>query len=231
MRSTDVATLFGPAAAGPALPVTYRQGTIITFNKLTLENTVSVGGATLTNLPILGVGETTSLEAGDPVGILAMGNVMAILGQMVIPGTAAAGEAISLASANTYSVTTPAFETRSSSAWGNLATVGPVVEDVRIGPSGRCLVWITSTLILLGTSGGAEMSYEISGATTVPVSDTPPALAYYGPAGSGPTATRLVLQENLNPGLHTFTAKYSAVDFGPGGSARFGGRNLTVMAL
>ncbi|MEU1240032.1 hypothetical protein ABZ388_06705 [Micromonospora parva] len=129
------------------------------------------------------------------------------------------------------SVTTGAYEMTDSSIWGDLTTVGPVVSNVRIGSSGRCLVFITSTIILLTTSGGGEMAYEISGATTVPTGDSPPALAYYGPAGSGPTSTRLVLQEGLNPGFHTFTAKYRAEMDGPTGLGRFGGRNLTVLPL
>jgi hypothetical protein len=228
----DLTPLFGDDPAEPGRGMTYRQGTILTWDPATLENTVQVGGGLLTDLPILGLGEAASYAVGDVVGIMAVGSTWAIIGQLVIPGSAQAESAISLLSSNTYSASTAAFETRTSASWGDLSTVGPVVTDVRIGPSGRCLVWITSTLGLLVTGGGAEMAYEISGATTVGTGDTPPSLALYNDsAGISAAMSRLVLQEGLNTGLHTFTAKYSAPDLGGGGSARFGGRNLTVVAL
>ena len=227
----DLAALFLPPPAGAGTPMTYRQGVVVAWNPETAENTIRVGGTDLTDIPILGLGQGTTLRVGDVVGLMLVGSSWAIMGQLVIPGTTQAARAISVPSANTYSASTAAFETRDTSTWGDLATVGPIVDDVQIGPSGRCLVYITSTIVMLVTAGGGEMAYEISGATTVGTGDTPPALSYYGPAGSGPTSTRLVLQEGLTPGIHTFTAKYSAPDFSAGGSARFGGRNLTVVAL
>lgn len=236
MRSDDLAPLFNPSDDGSGQLMTYRQGQVVEFNPITLENVIRVGNAELRNLPLLGMAEAVTLEPGDVVGLAVMRSpggtsTAAIIGQYVSPNSPEAAGALSVPSANTYSVTVPEFETKPTSGWGDLATPGPVVSNVRIGPSGRCLVWITSTIILLGSHGGGEMAYEITGATTVPTGDTPPALAYYGPASSGPTATRLVLQEGLNPGLHTFTAKYMAEMDEPTGLARFGGRNLTVMAL
>jgi hypothetical protein len=213
----------------PAAGLGFRQGVVVFFDRATLENVIRVGGADLPNLPVLGVGESTMLAVGDVVGILTFGSTMAVLGQLVIPGSA--GSAMSLTSSSTYSATTADVETSAVATWGDLATVGPVVPDVRIGPSGRCLVYITSSIRLVTSSGGGEMAYEISGATTVPIAGSPPALAYYGPAGSGPNGTFLVSQEGLNPGLHTFTAKYLAQPDSPGGAAQFGGRALTIMAL
>lgn len=231
MRADDVSTLFLPSPPGAAQQVMYRQGTVITFDPITLSNTIRVDGVDLVDLPLLGVTEAATLRAGDVIGLQLVGSTWAIAGQYVLPGSPQAARALSVTSANTYSKTVGDFETTDNSSWHDLTTTGPVVENVLIGPSGRCLVYITSTITILGTEGGGEMAYEISGATTVGTGDTPPALAYYGPVGSGPTATRLVLQEGLNPGLHEFVAQYSAVDFGPGGEARFGGRNLTVVAL
>nr|WP_146218379.1 hypothetical protein [Micromonospora acroterricola] len=224
--SDDLAPIL---AAQPAQGVGYRQGIVRAWNPVTAENTVEVAGALLDNVPVLNTNEALLLAPGDVVGILTSGPSWCILGRLTVPGTP--GAATALNAIRTKSVTVATYETRTSAVWGDLATVGPVVSDVVIGPSGRCLVFITSTVTLLTTSGGGEVAYAITGATTVPTGDTPPALAWYGPAGSGPTATRLVLQEGLNPGSHTFTAKYSAVDLGVGGSVRFGGRNLTVIPL
>lgn len=227
MAGDDLAPLFGPPPAWRP----YRQGIVLTWNQATAENTVVVEGQVFTDLPILNTSEALLLGPGDVVTITSMGTgakSWAILGRLTIPGSDAAATALD--AIRTKSVTTVDYENRSTYIWGDLTTVGPVVTNVNIGPSGRCLVFITSTIILLGASGGGEMAYAITGATTVPTGDNPPALAYYGPAGSGPTATRLVLQEDLNPGVHTFTAKYMA-EMDPGGEARFGGRNLTVIPL
>lgn len=228
-RSDDLTPLFPP---DPPSGVGYRQGVVVAWNPATAENQVDVGGTLVDNLPILNTSEALLLQPGDVVGILAAGrsaSSWAILGRLTIPATPQAATALS--AIRTRSVNVDAFETRTSAIWGDLATVGPVVSDVIVGPSGRCLLFISSTITLLVTSGGGEMACQITGATTVPLGDTPPALAWYGPAGSGPTMTRLVLVEGLNPGLHTFTAKYSAVDLGAGGSVRFGRRNLTVIPL
>lgn len=226
--SHDIAPLFA-ALAGASAAVGFRQGVVRAWNPVTAENTVEVAGALIDNVPVLNTNEALLLAPGDVVGILTSGPSWCILGRLTIPGTSGAASALN--AIRTASATVTTYETTATSTWHDLPTVGPVVMAT-IGASGRCLVFITSTIILLTTDGaGGEVTYEITGATTVSPGDSPPALTWYGPAGSGPTATRLVLQGGLNPGLHTFTAKYRAVDFGPGGLGRFGGRNLTVIPL
>lgn len=219
-------------AQQPAAGLGLRSGTVVAWDQVTGANVVDVDGVLVSNVPILNTSEAALLIPGDVVKILTTGtgaSSWGILGRFTIPGSAQA--VTSLNAIRTKSVTTPAYETRTSAIWGDLTTVGPVLSDVVVGPSGRCLVWITSTINLLTTSGGGEMAYAITGATTVPTGDDPPALAWYGPAGTGLTASRLVLQQGLNPGTHVITAKYSAVDLGVGGSARFGDRNLTAIPL
>ncbi|SCL21505.1 hypothetical protein [Micromonospora inyonensis] len=226
--SDDLVPLLVPQ---PTAGVQLRQGIVRAWDPTTAQSTVEVDGVNVTDLPVLNTTEVLVLAPGDTVAILTTGQAAsswAILGRLTIPGSPAAASALD--AIRTTSETVAAYETTSSSTWGDLATPGPVVSDVLIGPSGRCLVLITSTITMLVAAGGGEMAYEISGATTVPTGDTPPSLAYYGPAGSGPTATRLVLHEGLNPGLHTFTARYVS-EMDPGGEARFGGRNLTVIPL
>ncbi|HEY9415923.1 MAG TPA: hypothetical protein VIQ30_14260 [Pseudonocardia sp.] len=225
--SHDLTPLFA-ALAGASAGVGFRQGIVRAWNPTTAENTVEVGGVLIDNVPVLNTNESLLLAPGDVVGVLTAGQSWCILGRLTVPGTAAAASALN--AIRTQSANVDAYETRTSAIWGDLATVGPVVEAT-IGQSGRCLIFISSTITLLVTSGGGEMACQITGATSPALGDTPPALAWYGPAGSGPTMTRLVLQEGLNPGVHTFTAKYSAVDLGVGGSVRFGRRNLTVIPL
>lgn len=223
--SHDLAPLFG---AAPTAGVGYRQGVVVAWDPLTAENTINVGGALVDDVPVLNTNESLLLQPGDVVGLLTAGSSWCILGRLTVPGTA--GAASALDAIRTQSENVDTFETRTSAIWGDLTTVGPVVTAT-VGQSGRCLIFISSTITLLVTSGGGEVACQITGATSPPLGDTPPSLAWYGPAGSGPTMTRLVLQEGLNPGVHTFTAKYSAVDLGVGGSVRFGRRNLTVIPL
>lgn len=227
--SDDLTPLFSPSSAGSALPMTYRQGVVMDFNRITLENTIRVGGTDLTNLPLLGIAEATTLAVGDVVGIAQFGSSWAIMGRFVVPASTEAADAISVTSANTYSTTVATAESTTSTLFTDLTTAGPTLTGVLIGPSGRCLVHITAILTALSTGDGGAMGYQISGATSALPGDGARTLNFFGPPNGGIGATRVVLHEGLNPGLHTFTAKYY---YGGGtGSARFSNRNLTVVAL
>lgn len=81
--ANDLANLFGP----PAAPDPFRQGTVLTFNAATGANTVNVGGAVLTNLPVLVGGDTVNLGPGDAVIVLKYQQSWAILGRIVVPGS------------------------------------------------------------------------------------------------------------------------------------------------
>lgn len=204
-----------PAAGEPSLDVRYRQGTILTFNQLTLENTVDVGGTTLTNLPLLGVGESTLLTTGSVVGIIVVGDetrgkTMAILGRLVIPASAAAEEAISLLNSQIFAesvapVFTIAQETATSGD-GALYYDGTLYwfegepqVTVPVGPSGRVLVTICAH-VGNGFTGqiNAGLLNEyidvlVSGANTVNPGSQPPIRRVYsfdndpGTAGGTPT--------------------------------------------
>jgi len=78
----DLSTLFNPPAPG----VRFRQGTVLTWNASTGANTISVGGATLTDVPILNTGEAVALKAGHVVGLLVFGASWFILGRVTVPG-------------------------------------------------------------------------------------------------------------------------------------------------
>jgi hypothetical protein len=92
----------GPDDIAPLLAVRadaqlgFRQGTIVTFDPVTLEHTVDVGGKIFANLQILGVAEAASLRPGSVVGIQTVGNSWYIIGRMVQPGTDGATDAITL---------------------------------------------------------------------------------------------------------------------------------------
>jgi hypothetical protein len=221
--------LFEPPDAGSARPMSYRQGRILTFNKITLQNTVLVGTTVFTDLPLLGIAEATTLEPGDAVGLMALPGEYAILGQMVRPNTPDAATAISALSSNIYSATVATFEQTNSGIYTDLATLGPTLQNVRIGTTGRCLV-ILSAIINVGTvASGGEMGYAITGATTVSPGDIGHSVSEYAAANIANARTAVYLRSGLNAGLHTFTAKY--LYGGGASSAGFSFRNITVVAL
>lgn len=237
MRSNDLVPLLAPS---PSPGVGFRQGTIVSWNANTAENTVLVGDTLMTNLPILNTSEAAILAAGNVVGILTSGSTWGILGRFTIPGSS---EAVSsLSSLRTQSADVLTNESTTSSSFTDLATVGPAVT-INVGPSGRVLVIVSAEMTGMApkgsviNTGGASMTYAASGANTLTAVDR------YAATGeikydSTPTFTadlhlrvaisRVTLREGLTPGSTTFTAKYKRLT---AGTTTFVNRNITVMAL
>lgn len=241
-----MAGLFSPPPDGPSLPITYRQGVIVTFDQTTLENTVDVGGTVLTDLPLLGVGEASLLTAGAVVGILVIGGAgaknMVIIGRLVTPATADAENAIGLLNSLVYADTVVTQEGRSSTTFGDLATVGPQVT-VPVRPAGRLLVvtscqiqWIESNA---SPQRGGWATVEMSGANTVTTTTARDVVLPTANLGlTSPGTTAMAFQgaycsagvfEGLDPGDTTVTMKYASQYSGE--TVDFGRRNLVVVAL
>lgn len=90
MTADDLSDLFADPSPGPSLDMRYRQGTVVTFDTVTLENQVDVGGATFFNLPVFSSGAAITLAPGQVVGIVSVVSSKgtaswAILGQLLIP--------------------------------------------------------------------------------------------------------------------------------------------------
>ena len=81
MISDDLAPLFGNTGPG----VRFRQGTVLSWNADTGENTIQLGGGTLTDVPILNTGEAIALRAGHIVGLLGQGASWFIIGRVTPP--------------------------------------------------------------------------------------------------------------------------------------------------
>lgn len=116
-------------------------------------------------------------------------------------------------------------QTTSSTAYTNLATVGPTAT---ITTGTQALVTVTANLTNDTISDGAGMSFAITGATTVAASDN---FAYYinavaGGQNFGGSATYLVT--GLTAGVNVFTAKYRAV---AGGTMTALRRHISVVAI
>jgi hypothetical protein len=169
--SDDLAPLFDPRPDRPSQDVRFRQGVILTFDRNTLENTVSVGGSVLSNLPLLGVGEVTTLVAGSVVGIMAVGEAaksMFITGRIVTPNTDDATDAVSLLNSQIASDQVFANENCASTTFTDLTTVGPRVT-VNVGPNGRLLIIATAQLGWSTTAAGTiqmrgDLGVDLTGA-------------------------------------------------------------------
>jgi hypothetical protein len=236
-RSDDLAPLLGPAPGGA---VGFRQGVVLAWNQLTAENVVQVAGGVFTNLSILNTNEALLLGPGDVVGILTTGEGAQswfVLGRVTVPATPQAATALKILSDRMLSVDVSAIETTTSATYTDLTTPGPILSGVRIGQSGKCLVIITAEL-WGGESGSFPsspnvlMSFDTSGATTLGPSDGR-VLSLHGSGLSADVisvrASAFVLMDGLNPGLHTFTAKYRQNSGFAGRTGEFGNRNLTAI--
>ena len=222
----DLADLFVAAPDPPSQDVRFRQGVIVTFDQVTLENTVLVGGTVLANLPLLGVGEATLLVPGAVVGIMSVGataKTMFIIGRAVVPNTADAADAIGLLNSQIYTDFIITGENCTSTTYTDLATVGPRVI-VPIGASGRILIiataqiqWVSSTGAT--TIGDGRFDVEFTGANSrTPTEAVDPlvglnSLTVTVSAGTNTSVliastTSQAVFDGLNPGDTTITMKY-----------------------
>lgn len=239
----EVSDLFLPEPAGPSLDVRYRQGVIVAFNSITLENEVLVGGQVLTNLPLQGVGEVELLVPGAVVAVMVVGGptkTMYINGRVVIPNTADATSAIGLLNSQVKADSIAIQETRTVLGFGDLTTVGPRVT-VTVRGTGRVLVMLSCQMQQIdidpGDGMGGIMSFEMSGANTMTATAAGAKLA---PAWfiassaianltSQVTVCGQAVFDGLNSGETIFTAKYTSQVSGE--ACDFGRRSLVVIGL
>lgn len=244
----DLVSLFSGPPEQPSQDVRFRQGVIVTFDQVTLENTVLVGGTTLVDLPLLGVGEATLLVPGAVVGIMSVGasaKTMFITGRIVKPNTDDAEDAVSLLNSQIFTQHISTGESTSGTSYTDLATVGPQVT-VPVGPTGRILLIATaqvqwSVAAAASTTGGGLFNVEFAGANTrspVDVNDPLvgiPSLQIVTSAGNNSgfgifSITTQAVFDALNPGNTIVTLKYRK-SAAATGDPQFSRRTLTVFKL
>lgn len=242
----------GAATVGLNSVAGYSNGQIAVFvidpadsnKKQTFTGTIDAAGVQVTNV-VWTAGTNTTHTAGATVvdyetathwsmvtkGILvhadqdgtlkagAVDNAAVLANGVVSPNKLATGAAYAyVATAQTTSSTTAT----------DLATAGPAVT-VTIGNNG--LAWVSiSSGMLNDTSGSyAEMSFAVSGATTL-AAGLPHRIYLQMTSGSQPDVgmSYSVLLTGLTPGSTTFTAKYRAI---VSGTARFAEREISVIPL
>lgn len=244
---SSIAGLFGPGPVGPSQPAGFRQGTVVTFDPVTLSNTVLVGGTVLANLPLLGVGEATLLVPGAVVGLSTIGEdtkTMYIVGRIVRPNTAEATSAIALLNSQVFAAQVPDQDTATLTTFVDLTHYGPEVA-VPVRATGRLLVLCTAQLqwttgFVAAPARGAYVSITMSGANIMTtgtasnrllpdfnISLTPSAGTLAEACQVCSTASAVF--EGLNPGNTIVTMKYqSQVAANPVDISR---RTLTCIAL
>lgn len=206
MRADDLAPLLAAAAGDAAKSdVGFHMGVIQAWNADTGENTLEVAGGIVTDVSVLSTADNIMLTAGDTVGLLRFKSTYFILGRLSTPG---GGAALRMRVARTDSSVST-----TSTTYVDLG--GPVLPNVYIGSSRRCLVFVKASMAVAGDAALANV--EVSGA-----SDIAPMVATPAFIGSGSTtqsvsasAMSMILltgADGLNPGLNTFTTKYAVLN-------------------
>lgn len=81
-RLDDLASLIAPVRQAE---ISIAQGYLTAWNGTTYENTVQVNGATLTDLPLVHLGDPASLAASTVVLLLRVRNTYYLLGKVTYP--------------------------------------------------------------------------------------------------------------------------------------------------
>lgn len=132
-------------------------------------------------------------------------------------------------------------ESTTSTTFDDLDTIGPVVPNVPIGASGRCLVIISAHLQENSSDivRGGRMSVAITGATTrsansmgglrIGHTDDGQIAGGFSSNNLSMRSTAVELVDGLNPGQHTFTAKYLVNGSGVDDEVWFTARSVVVL--
>lgn len=221
MRSANLAPLILAAAGGGELG--FRQGTVVSWDPDTGENTIRVGGSDLADLPVLSASAIT-LAPGDVVGILRYRSSWMILGSVTT-------SSLRIRAAHSDSAT---HTITADSLFHDLtADPGPSVT-VTIGNSRQCVVLMAMAINAKNSEVGCGVA--VSGASSIAPLNT----ASAGGGAFGPTDTTIVgscssfqvitADDGLEAGSNTFTLQYIAQN-GTGGSHLFWDRRITVIPL
>lgn len=230
-------------------PVKWRKGTIIEFDETTGESVVDVGGSNIVAIPLLGIAEAATYEAGASVGILVVetggSQSWFILGRIARPSTAEYARALTrLGDATQADFDSATGTLTGGAAYIDLsgAAVGPQVS-VNVGLSGKLLVTVGCLAEYDNGPGPAPfdqiMGFRMTTAATGANAwsgDGQWALIHYDQSldtttkrNGGTRASAVHLFEGLNPGLTTITCKYNMPTLGGTGTAR--DRLLVAQAL
>ena len=191
--------------------VGFHTGEVLAWDADAGTNTVRVLGAAIQNLQVVATG-SVMVGTGDLVAIWRYKSTYFVMGR-IAPINQALTPRIASVSTTSFTV---------SGSYSDLnSTVGPTLTNVFIGPSRRCIVFL-SAFASATDDGYAAAHFTVSGASAINPPTGTSAFskgAFIGSAGAGPqvggSATRMFLlnaADGLNAGLNTFTMKYLGVN-------------------
>jgi hypothetical protein len=129
----------------------FHQGKVVAWNPATAENTISMAGATLTDVPILNGTEVPLLAVGHTVSMLRWKSSYFILGRIIIPNTPDIG-ALPGGLAGVGSTTTNfAISTSGTVVTSGTLTVPPWAN--------QALVMCVANISVLNNSGSTAFCY------------------------------------------------------------------------
>lgn len=119
-------------------------------------------------------------------------------------------------------------ETTTSTAYTDLTTFGP---SVTVETGVAALIIVHAEVSTTSGTGAARMGYETSGATAFNPADNR-SVSWFGATNQGMITSTAVIHGsgaglNMNPGTHTFTAKYRVSS----GTGQFHHRRIMVFPL
>lgn len=215
MDAAGIAALITAGTTPPkgSADIGYHTGQIVSWDESSGTNVVQVQGVNLSNLKTLQGGIGILYQAGDVVGVFRFQTTYFVLGKVAAPGAGAANQIRSNRVQSLNSVPLGGGFAALS------ASPGPVLNNVYIGSSRRCLVVHSVEVSVFGTTtdafatGTGYQGVAVSGASTMAVETavTDAFLATRWAGQASVTATTLVTAANgLNSGFHTFTCLYKA---------------------
>ncbi|MDP9143422.1 MAG: hypothetical protein M3N43_01775 [Actinomycetota bacterium] len=228
-----VATFEGPVdQAGLSLRMGQVGAVYLQEGKVDITLGAASGGERIPRVPHLSNYQPVT---GDYIWVAVNGNDLVVLDRTSSSGPSVISRA---AAANV-----PGIETRTSTAWGDLATPGPSCPLI-VSPSGRCLVTVGAHFSNDSATAGAAMSFEIapwpnapefpagfvSALTTFTVAPTSTQGLLSNRAGAQRVigGSRTCFLTSIPSGIYRATAKYCTIT---GGTARFQYRSIEVIPL
>lgn len=205
--------------------LTLRMGEIKAVDGIKGMVDLTLGGASGDEL-IPGVRHLSNYrpQIDDPCWVLVSGPDL-----LVIDRTSVSGPSV-ISDANSHAVDPE--EVRTSTTFGDLATVGPYIPDVDISPSGKLLVSVAAWMSNDAAAGGAMMSFQLTqtlGGTYVrPASINYSKIVNKIGAGKQIGGSHSFLMQDIPPGKYTCTAKYASLG---SGTSRYRWRQLSLIPL
>lgn len=187
MITDDLSTLFDAAQPG----VRFRQGTILTWNANTGENTINLAGGTLTNVPILNTGEAIALKAGHVVGLLGQGSAWFLVGRVTPPlDPSFAGASVAFGTDNAGTATNFALSTTPTDVISGTIPVPTWADEALVLAVGNCQLTNTRPAIDFAT---IQVSINGTGGGGVQTGFSPFADASGNYVGSMATSSRQII--------------------------------------